>query len=598
MPIPARRMFAEELEPRDLPAVAFDTLPILPVSDPAVIDTARAIVARGRDLGRRTDAFMKVGDSNSDLAFGFGAGYLFPFGSATFNPVLSGLTTYYPELLDTLNAYRTPAGVTGTNSFSRLSPVAVAGARTGGVLPGLDAEANATGAGVALIMIGTNDVTAGTGPEAFREELLSLVRTLAADGVVPVLSTIPDNVAFGGTYAALVPAYNQVIADVAASTHVPLWNAWRALQSAPGHGLDSIGLHLNSSPNAGGLTPADQMFGQNVRDLGALQVLDWFRKQVVAAAPAPVPMLPWTPLAGQSVYAVGAGGGEYPTVSVYNSSGTEVDRFLAFDPGFTGGVHVATADVTGDGIPDVVVGAGGGGGPVVKVFSGASGTLVNSFFAFEPSFRTGVTVAAADLDGDGKAEVIVGAGDGGGPAVAVFRGGDLAEVQRFFAFEPDFRGGVNVAAGNLPGFGPSIVAGAGDGGAPVVKVFPFGSTVPAASFFVYSPNDRTGVGIAVADLDADGVGELVTAPANGPPHVRVLDANTGAELRSFFAGPTDGLTGVRLGVLRGGSGQPDTLLVGNGPGSPVSVQGFHGLALTPDPLHPADPARAFGVFVG
>ena len=62
--------------------------------------------------------------------------------------------------------------------------------------------------------------------------------------------------------------------------------------------------------------------------------------------------------------------------------------------------------MTGDGVPDLIVGAGPGGGPHVKVFDGRTGAVVASYYAYAPDFAGGVSVAAADLDGDGRAEVL------------------------------------------------------------------------------------------------------------------------------------------------------------------------------------------------
>src|SRR5262249_58835834 len=56
---------------------------------------------------------------------------------------------------------------------------------------------------------------------------------------------------------------------------------------------------------------------------------------------------------------------------------------------FGGGVRVAAADVNGDGFMDIVTGAGPGGGPHVKVYSGKDGSLLRSFYAYEPTFAGG-----------------------------------------------------------------------------------------------------------------------------------------------------------------------------------------------------------------
>ena len=183
-------------------------------------------------------------------------------------------------------------------------------------------------------------------------------------------------------------------------------------------------------------------------------------------------------------YAVGADVGGGPAVKVYNANGALKFSFFAYDPGFTGGVRVATADFNGDGVPDVVTATGPGGGPHVEVFDGASGKLLASFFAYGPGFAGGVSVAAADVNGDGVPDIITGAGPGGGPHVEVIDGTKLGQTQgngqiadsallaSFFAYDPGFTNGVRVAAGDVNGDGHAdIITGAGPGGGPHVQVF-------------------------------------------------------------------------------------------------------------------------------
>ncbi len=48
-------------------------------------------------------------------------------------------------------------------------------------------------------------------------------------------------------------------------------------------------------------------------------------------------------------------------------------EFLAYDAAFTGGVFPTFGDVTGDGVPEIVTGAGAGGSPHVKAFDARTG---------------------------------------------------------------------------------------------------------------------------------------------------------------------------------------------------------------------------------
>ena len=254
----------------------------------------------------------------------------------------------------------------------------------------------------------------------------------------------------------------------------------------------------------------------------------------------------------------GPGGG--PVVRVFDgNTGQMVRNLLAFDAAFRGGLFVTAADVTGDTVPDLIVAPGGGGGPVVQVYDGATGVLLANFLALEETFRGGLRLAAGDVNGDGTADLLVTAGDGGGPRVAGFDGRFLTTTQArlfndFFAFAPELRSGFWAAAGDVDGDGFADVAvGAGDGGAQRVVIYggralTTGGPTPLSSFFAGDPNTRSGVRVAIKDLESDGRPELYAAPGAGTwPIAGVYDPLTGAVRDQFYAFPAIARGGVFVG---------------------------------------------------
>jgi hypothetical protein len=152
---------------------------------------------------------------------------------------------------------------------------------------------------------------------------------------------------------------------------------------------------------------------------------------------------------GRADIITGAGPGGAPHVKVFDGAGVggELRSFYAYAADFHGGVFVAVGRVTGDAVLDIITGAGPGGAPHVKVFDGFTGAEVRSFFAYALGVDGGVRVAAVDLTGDAIAELITGAGPGGRPHVRVFDPNTLAEIRGFYAFNPDYLGGVSVGGG-------------------------------------------------------------------------------------------------------------------------------------------------------
>ena len=130
----------------------------------------------------------------------------------------------------------------------------------------------------------------------------------------------------------------------------------------------------------------------------------------------------------------------------------EVASFFPYAVGFTGGVHVGCGDVTGDGRAEIITGPDAGGGPHVRalavdVVTGVV-TPVAELLPYHPAFPGGVRVAAVDLDGDDRAELLTGAGPGGGPHVRVVETDGVSRLE-LLAYPAGFTGGVFVA-GPLP----------------------------------------------------------------------------------------------------------------------------------------------------
>ncbi|QGJ71984.1 Hypothetical protein PBC10988_36970 [Planctomycetales bacterium 10988] len=175
--------------------------------------------------------------------------------------------------------------------------------------------------------------------------------------------------------------------------------------------------------------------------------------------------------------------------------------FFPYGEGFTGGVRVDTGDINGDGILDIITAAGPGGGPHVQVFDSRTGQLItgglNNFYAYAPNVTTGVFVAAGDVNNDGYDDIITAPDAGGGPHVQAFSSADGSTLQNFYAYYPNFVGGVRVESADLnqDGFA-DIITVPGSSGGPHTRAFSGVDLADLSNFFSGSPTNADGLFIA------------------------------------------------------------------------------------------------------
>jgi hypothetical protein len=328
-----------------------------------------------------------------------------------------------------------------------------------------------------------------------------------------------------------------------------------------------------------------------------------------AEAEAPLGLAPLEP---DPVAAIVTGPTSGPAlVGTFDESGEEVQSYLGYHAGYSGGVSVAMGDVNGDGVDDIVIGASTGLARV-RVIDGtrtvqgevSGGAILADFIAFATTYTGGVTVATGDLNDDGRADIIVGSNafahirvvDGASAPTGSEVSGD-AILADFFAFPLTYSGGVVLASGDVNGDGrDDIVVGTATGSSHVIVIegraaMAAGGVVDTgllASFFAFTPSYTGGVNVAAGDVNGDGLADLVVGAATGAAHLKVVEAeaaqaSTGVIedaglLANFFVFPpsyTGGVT-VAAGDVTG-DGRAD-LVAGAASGAAAHVRVFDGAA--------------------
>jgi hypothetical protein len=265
-------------------------------------------------------------------------------------------------------------------------------------------------------------------------------------------------------------------------------------------------------------------------------------------------------------------------VKVWTETGQLVTQFYPFAPSYTGGLNVAVGDVTGDGVPDIVV-AAQSQNTMVTVINGASlntstpsVSTVRTFPAYAPNFTGGASIAVAYMNGDKYADIVTVLAGGGQAKVHVLDGYSIVSgaavlaVDSYIALPPSYTLGATVAVGDVNADGvPDIVVAAGVNGSSQIVVTNgasamTGSANPSniASFYAYptpgasTPNytatAEAPVRIALKDILGDGRMEIFTSQGtggvnNGGINILWQFSGSSAQLLAHLAIPGSNLQG-------------------------------------------------------
>lgn len=221
-----------------------------------------------------------------------------------------------------------------------------------------------------------------------------------------------------------------------------------------------------------------------------------------------------------------------PEVVILNDDMSVKNRFFAFNPWETDGLDIKQIKTTGN-LPGVVVAPNKNGESLVRIFTDG-GVLLKEFNAYSKTFKGGVNLAVGNIDFDSDPEIITAPKQNGGPHIRIFDKKGKLKYQ-FFAHNKSYRGGLQIAVGDINGDSVNeIIVGLGQNEEPIIKVFNFKGEL-IKEFNAYAKTFKGGVSVGVADLNNDGKDEIITgAKKGGGPHIRIFN-ESGILINQFFA---------------------------------------------------------------
>lgn len=217
-------------------------------------------------------------------------------------------------------------------------------------------------------------------------------------------------------------------------------------------------------------------------------------------------------------------------VSVFNGDGKKINSFFAFDQSLNGGFNSVWADLDGNADLEMVVAPKKGVHTVLAALE-PNGTALAKVEPFGDTFKGGVQMVAADVNNDGKQEILVAADNNGSAIVQIYSyrvaKGKFKKIGQVRVLK-EYSEGLSLTAGDVDGKkGDEIIVGPHTQSTEVFvyhwlkkkKVMRLWKSVQALN----NANADNGVALTAGDVDFDGRDEIIVGSYSGSGQIQTYD---------------------------------------------------------------------------
>lgn len=221
----------------------------------------------------------------------------------------------------------------------------------------------------------------------------------------------------------------------------------------------------------------------------------------------------------------------------------ERNGFFAFEDSAPGGAKIYLGDLTGDDTAEKIVVTG----PKMEIFNNSGSRWFNGY-PFGANYKGQINFAVGKLLGNGQNQIVVTSARNGGEVLVYSYNGDLLK-NKLFPLGKKYLFGFSPVIVSLPGKTQNVIyLATGPKVNSEVLAFDYKTNKIVKRFYPFNKNFKGGVNISAGDINNDGQAELVAISGyEKKPVVRVFNLS-GKLLKQFTVGSFFGSKIMEVGV--------------------------------------------------